>query len=61
MSSKWSHAICYACWDKVEPDRKPVQLLNPQEEKCCRCGRPTESGIYYRADPYQFQCEGVHA
>jgi hypothetical protein len=60
MSSRWNHALCTPCFRELMPDREPFALVDPQNETCCRCGNPTNSGIYYRANPNQFPCRGVH-
>lgn len=49
--SKFNHAMCDADWTKRHPDRLPYRLIEPDEETCCYCGKPTRSGIYAREDP----------
>jgi hypothetical protein len=58
--SKWTHAICVECWDKQQPGREPVTVLNGTEQTCCFCGQPTKAGIYIREDPKGMRCEGQH-
>jgi hypothetical protein len=60
--SYWTHPLCYPCWEeRVGTDRTPVRL-NPRElETCCRCGYPTNSGIYIRASPTELpECTRDH-
>jgi hypothetical protein len=47
----WTQPICNQCYDKREPNRKPVIVINSDVEICCDCGTETFSGIYYRVDP----------
>lgn len=63
--SRWTHALCDACWAKREPDRIPTRLrAGPDSptmasEPCCFCGQPT-CGIYIRHDPATAPCGGNH-
>lgn len=45
-----SHAVCDVCYTELEPSREPhrMTLEHTVMENCCRCARPTLSGIYYR-------------
>lgn len=60
--SAWTHAICGACWNRVNPDRqvKGSDFRGGDDEKCCWCAAPTVAGIYLRADPKTLPCAGVH-
>lgn len=64
--SKFTHALCDACYGELEPGRVPVRVkkeFRPREHHCCRCGKPT-NGVFYRAPPDELQCKGageVHA
>lgn len=63
--SGWTHVLCGPCYRIEEPGREPVRLNEGEWKKCCRCGRMTECGIYYRNSPdaYPFQaygCGGAH-
>jgi hypothetical protein len=49
--SRWTHPVCYDCYDAMYPRRHPVRVNPRQLETCCRCGEPTRAGIYVRADP----------
>lgn len=49
--TRWVHAICDACWDRLCPGQVPHRTLEPKEEVCCYCDRATSSGIYTRGDP----------
>jgi len=49
--SRWTHPICGDCYSLAEPGRFPTRVAEAEPEDCCFCGDPTESGIYYRADP----------
>lgn len=51
----WTHALCEACWKAREPGREPFRLVDVgivdrKTETCCRCGEPTTTGIYVRAN-----------
>jgi hypothetical protein len=66
--SRWTHAICANCWNEKHPDREPVRLkeefLDETAVPCCFCGKPQQSGIFMRADPFGLACKGegvVHA
>lgn len=58
--SKWNHSICDRCWEKKEPNREPVRVVDAERELCCYCGFSHKSGIYVRADPNTLRCKGVH-
>ncbi len=50
--SKWTHNLCRACYQIVEPDRAPFTLRRVETpEVCCFCKKDTIDGIYYRSDP----------
>lgn len=56
MGSKWTHAICWACWERRtnergENGREPGRVIDAPTETCCWCGRDTSFGIYTREDP----------
>ncbi len=53
--SRWNHSLCDECWDKREPTRKPLRVLDSQ---CCQCGTQHKSGIFVRADPDAMPCKG---
>ena len=52
----WTHAICFDCWDKNNPDKKPVRVMEHEPDKCCFCGRKTIEGIFTRHDPKELKC-----
>ena len=62
--SKFTHNICYDCWNIRNPDRKAIRVstarMNP--DKCCYCGKDTNSGIYIRDNPDapDMLCHGIH-
>lgn len=60
--SKWRHSICTDCWEKKNPGREPVRLLNEDAELdvCCFCSKPHSEGIYVRENPADMPCNGVH-
>jgi hypothetical protein len=60
MSSDWNHVICLPCWEKREPNRLPIAITNPHVERCCFCGKLTDSGIYVRESPLKVKryCRG---
>ncbi len=49
----WTHPICTECWDKRNPNRKPIRVADEftEVEICCFCGNLTREGIYVRTDP----------
>lgn len=51
--SAWTHDICDECWAAREPGREPFRLSTEYRdvERCCFCGKQTESGIAVREDP----------
>lgn len=52
--SDWTHRICLACWNKMNPDRPsdPEKSYDDgAEQTCCFCGLWNRSGIYVRKDP----------
>ena len=51
--SRWTHPLCGSCWTELTglPASSAVKLTEPADERCCRCSRTTDSGIYYRHDP----------
>jgi hypothetical protein len=58
----WTHNICRACWEKRNPGREPVRVLEPPtiEVACCFCGEPTPASIYVRHDGRELHCKGTH-
>lgn len=59
-TSKWNHLLCEECWHRREPTRSPLRIKDDPYAPCCVCRRHTNSGIYIRADPREFRCEGRH-
>ena len=57
MCLEWTHAICVACWNVKNPNRKPITALIDTDdemfdETCCYCGKLADSpGIYVRDTP----------
>ncbi len=56
MASKWTHAICTACWEwrcneLGEKGRPACMIKDAPTETCCWCGRETGLGMYVREDP----------
>lgn len=47
----WTHAQCKRCWDKENPNREALEILDKEVEICCTCGERTASGIYIRRNP----------
>lgn len=47
----WTHSICVPCWNKREPDRPPVTVVEKEQNICCFCGELTDSGIFVREHP----------
>lgn len=47
----WTHNICEDCWNKRNPDRQAVKLIERGHMVCCFCGAHHASGIYVRHDP----------
>jgi len=60
--SRWTHAVCDDCWNRVQPDREPHRFVEDarQIEVCCYCAEFTLSGIYQRQDPSLVGCGGNH-
>lgn len=58
--NRWSHALCDGCYQYEEPFREPVRMKPADPENCCRCGKLTFSGIYYRKRPEAYKCNGLH-
>jgi hypothetical protein len=59
----WNHTLCTSCYEAEEPGCEPVRMRERESLPCCRCGAPSESGIFYRAAPTHFQCQaktGIH-
>lgn len=60
--SNWTQPVCDPCWAAeygvfdtdghlIGLSREPARRVDPDELVCCRCGRPTRSGILVRVDP----------
>jgi hypothetical protein len=47
----WTQPICGECWERENPGRKPVRVIDGDTERCCHCGTLTTNGIYTRVDP----------
>lgn len=60
--SRFTHAICGACWMARRPGQEPVRISEEgrRAETCCFCGRITSAGIDVRHDPTALRCEGRH-
>ena len=61
--SPWTHAVCGFCWDFLCAEagrigREPVRVIASRIVPCCRCGEPTDQGIFVRRDPDAFPCHG---
>jgi hypothetical protein len=56
------HSICDECWEKKNPGRQAVKLIESirQVETCCYCSNKHRSGIYVRGDSADMPCNGVH-
>lgn len=59
MSNR-THAMCIYCRNEREPAmaRDPAKYQSGEDDVCCFCGKPTDAGIYYRADPATVACLG---
>lgn len=42
---------CDGCFAEHNPGKQPYRLLEPEDEICVYCGKPTADGIYVRIDP----------
>lgn len=51
MPYSWTQPACTACWEELNPHRRPVRLTKPEVDVCVYCGERTRSGIYVRIDP----------
>jgi len=63
MSSKWTHLICYECWQEQRGTAIPFRMKETNPDPCCYCRRQTRSGIYTRDDPTLTRCggeKGIH-
>lgn len=59
MAAYVSHLLCDLCWDEREQGaRIPFRLKGAPRASCCKCGRPTSSGIYVRDKVAGYLCEG---
>lgn len=58
--SKWTHLICWECWDKRNPDRPAHRVNSGHEALCCFCSRWTTSAIYVLENPADMPCNGKH-
>lgn len=47
----WTQPMCMPCWVRDHGARQPHTHREPTVERCCKCGTPTQSGIYVRLDP----------
>ena len=49
----WTQPVCSECYAEKEPGREPYRMKPEFAEivRCCFCGRETQEGIWYRADP----------
>lgn len=56
--SRWTHAICEACWNKRNPDRQAARVVDTSPTECCFCGSPTGAGIFVRESPENVLCKG---
>lgn len=43
--------MCMPCWVRDNGARQPHAMRNAEAERCCKCGAPTQSGIYVRLNP----------
>lgn len=53
----WNHLSCEECWDRANPSRQPMRIVDPEPAPCCFCGTVTGSGIFVRHDPRTLSCE----
>lgn len=58
--SRWTHAMCGACWEKENPGRPPHMVSGGATDLCCFCGMETTLGIYVRWNPTEVICEGKY-
>lgn len=49
--ANWNQPICERDWVERNGERRPVRVIDPDEERCAYCGEATKSGIYVRDDP----------
>lgn len=58
--NRWTHSVCWKCWNLQNPDR-PAHTVSSTVERCCFCGQIHNSGIYVRKDPATIACKAIHA
>lgn len=60
--SKWTHSICWACWELKNPSRIAHRIIPAvaRTEQCCFCGTIHRTGIYVRQEPSKPYCGGTH-
>ena len=58
--SRFTHAICAACWSLLNPGRVPHRLVEPSSTRCCFCSEVSDSGIFVRMAPERVPCRGLH-
>ncbi len=64
-----SHLFCEPCWQDHSPGRIPFRIVSAPPDRaapgvselgpCCRCTRPTRSGIFVRERSDILRCHGV--
>jgi hypothetical protein len=54
----WTHLYCDKCWTAIRGADVPGRLRTTESLPCCRCGEPTQSGIYVREDARTLRCQG---
>lgn len=42
--------VCDECWERRNPGREPVRLVDPKRDVCAFCEKWTESGIRVRME-----------
>lgn len=47
----WTQPLCCDCWHAEHVNLRPIRIRDPEIERCCKCGKLTDSGIYLRIDP----------
>lgn len=47
----WTQPVCADCFERENPGRQPVRMVDADSERCCLCGSMTFAGIYVRKDP----------
>jgi hypothetical protein len=58
--SRWTHALCRACYQVRRPTVAiPHLVVDGEPAMCCSCGNAALPGLYYRDDPKLYKYCGL--